>query len=79
MLQTQFDKITTRETIYKYACNLWSAVWGFQDVLKQHEIRRNKGKKDKEPEKEETENTTKTATILWRFSLAILHYKTGKF
>ena len=39
--------------------------------MKQQDIKRNKGKKDKEIKKEESENTTKTATILWRFLLAI--------
>ena len=47
--------------------------------MKQQEIRRNKGKKDKEIEKEETKNTAKTATFLWRFFWAIFHYKTGHF
>ena len=52
---------------------------GFQDVMKQQEIRRNKEKGDKNIEKEETKNATKTATILWRFLLAIFDYKTGDF
>ena len=34
--------------IYIYACNfIWWAVLGHQDFMKQHEIRRNKGKKTK--------------------------------
>ena len=34
--------------IYMHACNLiWWAVLGFQDVMKQQEIRRNQGKKQK--------------------------------
>ena len=44
-----------------------------------HETAGNKekrGEKDKEIEKEETRNATKTATILWRFLLAIFDYKT---
>ena len=47
-----------------------------------HETAGNKekqGEKDKEIEKEETKNATKTATILWRFLLAIFDYKTGDF
>ena len=38
--------------------------------MEQQEIRRKMGK-DKELEKKETKNTAKTATILWRLSLAI--------
>ena len=38
-----------------------------------------RGENDKEFEKEETTDATKTATILWRFMLAILDYKTGDF
>ena len=52
---------------------------GLQDVMKQQERRRSKEKKNKEIEKEETTNATKTATILWRFLLAIFDYKTGFF
>ena len=37
------------------------------------------GEKDKDIEKEKTNNTTKTATILWRFLLAIFDKKTGDF
>ena len=47
--------------------------------MKPQEIRRNKEKKDKEIENEETKNATKTATILWRFLLAIFDYKPGDF
>ena len=38
---------------------------GFQDVMKQQEIRRNKEKKTKKLRKKETQNATKTTTILW--------------
>ena len=66
--------------IYIYACNLtWWAVLGFQDSMKQQEIRRNKGKKTKKLRKKKTKNTAKTATFLWRFFWAIFHYKTGHF
>ena len=47
-----------------------------------HETAGNKekqGERDKDIEKEETKNATKTATILWRFLLAIFDYKTGDF
>ena len=47
-----------------------------------HETAGNKeklGEKDKEIQKEETQNATETATILWRFLLAIFDYKTGDF
>ena len=37
------------------------------------------GEKDKEIEKEETQNATKTATVLWRLLLTIFDYKTGEF
>ena len=43
-----------------------------------HETAGNKekhGENDEEIKKEETENTTKAATILWRFLLAIFHCK----
>ena len=56
---------------------IWWAVLGIQDVMKQQEIRRNKEKK-REIEEEETQNTTKTATILWRFLAAIFDYKIGE-
>ena len=43
-----------------------------------HEAAGNKEKQgEKDKEREETQNTTKTATILWRFWLAIFDYKTG--
>ena len=45
--------------------------------MKQQEIRRNKGKKTKTLRNEETENTRKTATILWLSLGAIFNYKTG--
>ena len=66
--------------IYIYICNLiWWAVLGFQDVMKQHERRRNKEKKTKNLRKKKPKWPTKTATILWRFLLAIFDYKTGDF
>ena len=62
--------------VYIYACNLiWWAVLGFQDVMKQQEIRKNKEKKTKKLRKKKP----KTATILWRFLLAIFDYKIGDF
>ena len=51
---------------------------GLFGVPKCHETARNKEKQreeDKDFEEEETENTRKTATILWRVFLAIFHYK----
>ena len=66
--------------IYIYACNLiWWAVLGFQDVMKQQEIRRNKEKKTKKLKRKRPKTQQKTATILWRFLFAIFDYKTGDF
>ena len=66
----------------KNACNLicW-AVCGFQDVMKQQEIRSNEGKTKKKLTAKETEDTTtKTVTILWHLLLAILFTtKSGLF
>ena len=36
-------------------------------------MKEKQGEKDKAMKKEETENAPKTATILWRFLLAIFH------
>ena len=59
-----------------FACNLiWCAILGFQDGVKQQKIRRNKGKKTKKLRLEKPKIQQKTATILWRFLVAIFHYK----
>ena len=47
--------------------------------MKQQEIGRNKGKKTKNIEKEATENTRKTATILWLCLRVIFNCKIGHF
>ena len=55
---------------------------GSLGVPRCHETAGNKEKqvkKDKEIEKEETKNAIKTATILWRFLLAIFDCKIGDF
>ena len=53
---------------------------GLQDGRKTAGNKEKQGEKEKEIEKEENKNTTKTATILWRFLLAFFFdYKTGFF
>ena len=54
-------------------------VLGFQDVMKQQEIRRNKEKMTKKLRKKKPKTQQKPATILWRILLAILAIKLGIF
>ena len=65
----------------KSACNLiWWAVWGFQEVMKQQEIRRNKGKKNKNIEKEGTKNDQqKPPRFCGGFCWPFLTIHTGDF
>ena len=65
--------------IYIYACNLtWWAVLGFQDSMKQQEIRRNKGKKTKKLRKKRP-NIQQNSHVFVAVFLGHFHYKTGHF
>ena len=69
-----------KKGLHYSACNLiWRAVSGFQDVMKQREIGRNKEENDKEIEKEEAQNATKPTRFCGAFCWLLMTIKLGFF
>ena len=76
------DQFLTLQPIRTYNNTSQPHLVGCVEVpagMKQQEIRRKQGEKDKEIENEEAENTRKTGTILWLSLGAILTIKLGMF